>query len=77
MEDFSEVEAILREIAKDGVFSGMMADDLEELIRLIKPRSKEERESEGITEMETLDGNGNKTKILDGGRGIRLRICIC
>ena len=35
MEDFTEVEAILREIAKDGVFSGMMGDDLEELIRLI------------------------------------------
>ena len=40
MEDFTEVEAILREIAKDGVFSGMMADDLEELIRLINQGAK-------------------------------------
>ena len=74
MEELDELERIIEEMIKKGVMDYLEDDDAEELLRIIRPKTEEDREKEGILLIKTLDECGREVCYLDGGRGIRLKI---
>ena len=74
MEELDELERIIEEMIKKGVMDYLEDDDAEEVVRIIRPKTEEDREKEGILLIKTLDECGREVCYLDGGRGIRLKI---
>lgn len=74
MEELDELERIIEEMIKKGVMDYLEDDDAEEVLRIIRPKTEEDREKEGILLIKTLDECGREVCYLDGGRGIRLKI---
>ena len=74
MEELNELERIIEEMIEKGVMDDLEDDDAEEVLRIIRPKTEEDREKEGILLMKTLDESGREVCYLDGGRGIRLKI---
>lgn len=74
MEELNELERIIEEMIKKGVMDYLEDDDAEEVLRIIRPKTEEDREKEGILLIKTLDECGREVCYLDGGRGIRLKI---
>ena len=74
MEELDELERIIEEMIKKGVMDYLEDDDAEEVLRIIRPKTEEDREKEGVLLIKTLDECGREVCYLDGGRGIRLKI---
>ena len=74
MEELDELERIIEEMIKKGVMDYLEDDDAEEVLRIIRPKTEEDREKEGILLIKTLNERGREVCYLDGGRGIRLKI---
>ena len=74
MEELNELERIIEEMIKKGVMDYLEDDDAEEVLRIIRPKTEEDREKEGVLLIKTLDNCGREVCYLDGGRGIRLKI---
>ena len=74
MEELDELERIIEEMIKKGVIDYLEDDDAEEVLRIIRPKTEEDREKEGVLLIKTLDECGREVCYLDGGRGIRLKI---
>ena len=74
MEELNELERIIEEMIKKGVMDYLEDDDAEEVLRIIRPKTEEDREKEGVLLIKTLDECGREVCYLDGGRGIRLKI---
>ena len=74
MEELNELERIIEEMIEKGVMDDLEDDDAEEVLRIIRPKTEEDREKEGILLIKTLDESGREVFYLDGGRGIRLKI---
>ena len=74
MEEVDELERIIEEMIKKGVMDYLEDDDAEEVLRIIRPKTEEDREKEGVLLIKTLDECGREVCYLDGGRGIRLKI---
>ena len=74
MEELDELERIIEELIKKGVMDYLEDDDAEEVLRIIRPKTEEDREKEGVLLIKTLDECGREVCYLDGGRGIRLKI---
>ena len=74
MEELNELERIIEEMIKKGVMDYLEDDDAEEVLRIIRPKTEEDREMEGVLLIKTLDECGREVCYLDGGRGIRLKI---
>ena len=56
------------------IVASLVDDDGEEVLRIIRPKTEEDREKEGVLLIKTLDECGREVCYLDGGRGIRLKI---
>ena len=76
MEELDELERIIEEMIKKGVMDYLEDDDAEEVLRIIRPKTEEDREKEGVLLIKTLDECGREVCYLDGGRGIRLKISL-
>ena len=74
MEELNELERIVEEMIEKGVMDDLEDGDAEEVLRIIRPKTEEDREKEGILLIKTLDESGREVRYLDGGRGIRLKI---
>ena len=74
MEELNELERIIEEMIEKRVMDDLEDDDAEEVLRIIRPKTEEDREKEGILLIKTLDESGREVCYLDGGRGIRLKI---
>ena len=74
MEELNELERIIEEMIKKGVMDYLEDDDAEEVLRIIRPKTEEDREKEGVLLIKTLDECGREVCYLDEGRGIRLKI---
>ena len=74
MEELDELERIIEEMIKKGVMDYLEDDEAEEVLRIIRPKTEEDREKEGVLLIKTLDECGREVCYLDGGRGIRLKI---
>ena len=74
MEELNELERIIEEMTEKRVMDDLEDDDAEEVLRIIRPKTEEDREKEGILLIKTLDESGREVCYLDGGRGIRLKI---
>ena len=74
MEELDELERIIEEMIKKGIMDYLEDDDAEEVLRIIRPKTEEDREKEGVLLIKTLDECGREVCYLDGGRGIRLKI---
>ena len=74
MEELNELERIIEEMIKKGLMDYLEDDDAEEVLRIIRPKTEEDREKEGVLLIKTLDECGREVCYLDGGRGIRLKI---
>ena len=74
MEELDELERIIEEMIKKGVIDYLEDDDAEEVLKIIRPKTEEDREKEGVLLIKTLDECGREVCYLDGGRGIRLKI---
>lgn len=64
---------IMKEIAK-GALDGCDDESLDEVKRILGPKDGKERLEQGIIYVDCIDGMGNKSSYLDGGRGIRIKI---
>ena len=74
MDELNELERIIEEMIKKGVIDYIEDNEAEEELRIIRPKTEEDREKEGILLIKTLDESGREVCYLDGGRGIRLKI---
>ena len=74
MENLNELETMLENMIDHGLIDDMDEDDAKEVLRIVRPKTAEEREKEGISFIVTLDECGREVCYLDGGRGIRLKI---
>ena len=72
--ELNELERIIEEMIEKGVMDDLEDDDAEEVLRIIRPKTEEDREKEGILLIKTLNERGREVCYLDGGRGIRLKI---
>ena len=55
MEELDELERIIEEMIKKGVMDYLEDDDAEEVLRIIRPKTEEDREKEGVLLIKTLD----------------------
>ena len=74
MENLDELETMLENMIEHGLIDDMDEDDAKEVLRIVRPKTEEDREKEGILLIKTLDESGREVCYLDGGRGIRLKI---
>lgn len=74
MHDSSEIEEIINQLYKDGSIGKKDKEICDEMIRLIRPSTAEERAKEGVSKRVILDGEGKATTVYSGDRGIVIRI---
>ncbi|MGN1164187.1 MAG: hypothetical protein ACI4S4_05180, partial [Candidatus Ornithospirochaeta sp.] len=72
----AEIKKQLEEYRDNRDLSPEARESFEEAIRLFSPTTKEEMKKAGIRAIHARKGDGTKVVIIDGGKGIRVKMTI-